>query len=377
MRVILRCAFAFLTVASLSAQADPLLERARRLLRDTPIIDGHNDLPDALKDKAGSDPGRFDLLQRQPTFMTDVPRLREGGVGGQFWSVYVSGDVKGADAVKATLDQIDIVYRLAARYPSVFGLAFSAADVERVQKRGRIASLIGMEGGHCIDNSLGALRMFYRLGARYMTLTHNVNTPWAGAALGTPAHNGLSTFGESVVREMNRLGMLVDLSHVSPETMEAALRVTQAPVIFSHSSARALTDHPRDVPDNILSKLSQNGGVVMVTFVPSFISREVYQHSQRPADYRAANRAPRATIAQVADHIDHIKRVAGIDHVGFGGDFDGITEVVQGLEDVSTYPALVKELLRRGYTDDDIRKIASRNVMRALRGAEQVAETNR
>jgi membrane dipeptidase len=377
MRVILRCAFAFLTVASLSAQADPLLERARRLLRDTPIIDGHNDLPDALKDKAGSDPGRFDLLQRQPTFMTDVPRLREGGVGGQFWSVYVSGDVKGADAVKATLDQIDIVYRLAARYPSVFELAFSAADVERVQKRGRIASLIGMEGGHCIDNSLGALRMFYRLGARYMTLTHNVNTPWAGAALGTPAHNGLSTFGESVVREMNRLGMLVDLSHVSPETMEAALRVTQAPVIFSHSSARALTDHPRDVPDNILSKLSQNGGVVMVTFVPSFISREVYQHSQRPADYRAANRAPRATIAQVADHIDHIKRVAGIDHVGFGGDFDGITEVVQGLEDVSTYPALVKELLRRGYTDDDIRKIASRNVMRALRGAEQVAETNR
>jgi membrane dipeptidase len=373
MSLLIRCLCVALAVASISAQSDPLLERARRLLRDTPIIDGHNDLPDALKDKAGSDPGRFDLLQRQPSFMTDVPRLREGGVGGQFWSVYVSGDVKGADAVKATLDQIDIVYRLAARYPSVFELAFSTTDVERAQKRGRIASLIGMEGGHCIDNSLGTLRMFYQLGARYMTLTHNVNTPWAGAALGTPAHNGLTPFGESVVREMNRLGMMVDLSHVSPETMDAALRVTQAPVIFSHSSARALTDHPRDVPDNILSRLPQNGGVVMVTFVPSFISREVYQHSQRPAEYRAANPAPRATIAQVADHIDHIKRVAGIDHVGFGGDFDGITEVVQGLEDVSTYPALVKELLRRGYTDEDIRKIASRNVMRAMKGAEETA----
>ena len=367
------------TAASLSAQSDPLLDRARRLLREVPIIDGHNDLPDALKDKAGSDPGKFDLLQRQPAFMTDVPRLREGGVGGQFWSVYVPVETKGANAVKATLDQIDIVYRMAARYPSAFELAFTAADVERIEKRGRIASLIGMEGGHCIDNSLGALRTFYQLGARYMTLTHNENTPWADAALDTPAHNGLTPFGEDVVREMNRLGMLVDLSHVSPATMEAALRVTRAPVIFSHSSARALTDHPRDVPDNILAKLPQNGGVVMVTFVPSFISREVYEYSNRPAEWRAANPTPVATIAQVADHVDHIKRVAGIDHVGFGGDFDGITAVVKGLEDVSTYPALIRELLRRGYTDDDIKKIAGRNVLRVLRGAEDAArrETSR
>ncbi len=363
----------FAATAAVTAQPDPLLERARRLLKDVPIIDGHNDLPDALKGKAGSDPGKFDLLQRQPAFMTDVPRLREGGVGGQFWSVYVPIEIQGADAVKATMDQVDIVHRMVARYPSVFELALTSADVERIEKKGRIASLIGMEGGHSINNSLGVLRMFHQLGARYMTLTHNENTPWADAAMDTPAHNGLTAFGEQVVREMNRLGMIVDLSHVSPATMDAALRVTQAPVMFSHSSARALTDHPRDVPDNILARLPQNGGIVMVTFVPAFISREVYEYSNRPAEWRAANPAPRATIAQVADHIDHIKRVAGIDHVGLGGDFDGITQVVQGLEDVSTYPALIKELLRRGYTDEDIRKIAGRNVLRVMRGAEEAA----
>jgi membrane dipeptidase len=363
----------FLSWSGVTAQSDPLLDRARRLLKDTPIVDGHNDLPDALKDKAGSDPGRFDLLQRQPTFMTDVPRLREGGVGGQFWSVYVPIELKGAEAVKATVDQVDIVHRMVERYPAVFELALTAADVERIQKRGRIASLIGMEGGHSINNSLGVLRMFHRLGARYMTLTHNENTPWADAAMDTPAHNGLTPFGEQVVREMNRLGMIVDLSHVSPATMEAALRVTQAPVMFSHSSARALTDHPRDVPDSILAQLPRNGGIVMVTFVPAFISKEVYEYGSRPAEWRAANPAPRATLAQVADHIDHIKRVAGVDHVGLGGDFDGITQVVQGLEDVSTYPALIKELLRRGYTDDEIRKIAGRNILRVMRGVEETA----
>jgi membrane dipeptidase len=377
-----------------AAQSDPLLDRARRLLREVPIIDGHNDLPDMIRVHAGSDPGKLDLRQHQPGFMTDIPRLKAGGVGGQFWSVYVSVDRKGADAVAATLDQIDIVHRLAAQYPSTFALASTAADVERIEKSGRIASLIGVEGGHCIDESLGVLRDFYRLGARYMTLTHDANTPWADAARGTPEHNGLTPFGEDVVREMNRIGMLVDLSHTAPATMKAALRVTTAPVIFSHSSARALTDHPRDVPDDVLEQLESNGGVVMVTFVPSFISREVKDYGDREtaeqqrltgllaspaavsaslAEWRAANPSPKATLAQVADHIDHIKAVAGIDHIGLGGDFDGITSTVVGLEDVSTYPQLIRELLRRGYTDDDIRKIAGRNVLRILRAAERAA----
>ena len=377
-----------------AAQQDPLLERAHRLLRQEPVIDTHNDLPDALREKAHGDPGALDLLQRQPDLMTDIPRLRQGGVGGQFWSVYVPVERRGAEAVSATLDQIDIVYRLVARYPSTFELARTADDIERIEKRGRIASLIGVEGGHCINSSLGVLRMFYRLGARYMTLTHSANTPWADSATDTPEHHGLTPFGEDVVREMNRLGMLVDLSHVSPATMEAALRVSKAPVIFSHSSARALVDHPRDVPDAVLSQLPTNGGVVMVTFVPGFVSPEVHAYTDREAaqeksfadaladpaavrramgDWHRDNPAPHATLTQVADHIDHIKAVAGIDHIGFGSDFDGITSVVSGLEDVSTYPQLVRELLRRGYSDEDIRKIAGRNILRVLRGAEEVA----
>jgi membrane dipeptidase len=328
--------------------------------------------------------------------MTDIGRLRSGGVGGQFWSVYVPVEKKGADAVSATLDQIDIVYQLAARYPDVFALARTADDVERIAKKGQIASLIGVEGGHCINDSLGVLRTYYRLGARYMTLTHSSNTDWADSATDTPQHNGLTPFGESVVREMNRLGMLVDISHVSPATMAAALRVSQAPVIFSHSSARGVVDNPRDVPDDVLARLQQNGGVVMVTFVPAFVSKAVNSYTtteeaqQRKlaaelpsasavaaamADWRRSNPMPRATIGDVADHIDHIRQIAGIDHVGLGGDLDGITYVVQGLEDVSKYPYLIAELLRRGYSDEDIRKIASRNILRVLRSAEQVSRT--
>jgi membrane dipeptidase len=327
--------------------------------------------------------------------MTDVDRLRRGGVGGQFWSVYVPVTLKGADATTATLEQIDVVHRLVAKYPSTFALALSADDIDRAWQHHQIASLIGVEGGHCIDNSLGVLRMFYRLGARYMTLTHTSNTPWADSATDVVQSNGLSAFGESVVREMNRLGMLVDLSHVSPATMAAAIRVSASPVIFSHSSARALTDVPRNVPDDILRQVPANGGVVMVTFVPGFVSTTVAGYTARQTAqetavaagpgataatikvamdaWHAANPVPRATLAEVADHIDHVKAVAGIDHVGLGGDFDGITSVVSGLEDVSTYPALVAELLRRGYSDDDIRKIAGRNVLRVLRQAEVVA----
>jgi membrane dipeptidase len=332
--------------------------------------------------------------------MTDIARLRSGGVGGQFWSVYVPVELAeqaSGGAVTATLEQIDIVYRMVRKYPDTFELALTADDVERTFKKGRIASLIGMEGGHSIDNSLGALRMFSRAGARYMTLTHSRNTAWADASTDTPAAGGLTPFGEEVVREMNWLGMLVDLSHVSPDTMEDALRVTAAPVLFSHSSARAVTDVPRNVPDRILQMLPGNGGVVMVTFVPGFLSTKVAEWTklqtaeqdrlklQFPKDENAveagvaswasAHPAPRATLADAADHIDHIRKIAGIDHIGLGGDFDGISSVAQGLEDVSTYPALLAELLRRGYTDDDIRKIAGLNVLRVMRNVERVSRT--
>jgi membrane dipeptidase len=322
--------------------------------------------------------------------MTDIARLRTGGVGGQFWSVYVPGELQGQTAVTATLEQIDIVHRMMRKYPETFELALTSGDVERIARKGKIASLIGMEGGHSIDNSLATLRMFHRLGARYMTLTHNKNLAWADCAAEKPVLGGLSPFGEDVVREMNWLGMLVDLSHVSPDTMADALAVAQAPVIFSHSGARAVTDVPRNVPDNILQLLPKNGGVVMVTFVPGFVSSKVaaWTTQQTAAVARiedadakkkatdawtTANPAPRATIADVADHIDHIKKIAGIDHIGLGGDFDGITSVVQGLEDVSTYPALTAELLRRGYKDDEIKKILGQNILRVMRETERVS----
>ncbi|HET7219163.1 MAG TPA: dipeptidase [Vicinamibacterales bacterium] len=372
-----------------------LLDRARALHKQVPLIDGHNDYPWALRENAERDLDRLDITKPQPSLMTDIARLRAGGVGGQFWSVYVPADLQGQGAVTATLEQIDIVHRMMRKYPETFELALTADDVERIFKKGKIASLIGMEGGHAIDSSLGALRMFYRLGARYMTLTHSRNIPWADSATDTPALGGLSTFGEQVVREMNWLGMLVDLSHVSPDTMADAIAVSQAPVIFSHSSARAVNDVPRNVPDNILQMLPKNGGIVMVTFVPGFLSPKVAEWNrlqtaeenrlkQQLANDAAAiktgldawtnaNPAPRATIADAADHIDHIKKVAGIDHIGLGGDFDGITSVVEGLEDVSTYPALTAELLRRGYTDGEIKKILGQNILRVMRSVENVS----
>jgi membrane dipeptidase len=399
MRHLLACGFlSLMLIAGAWSQPAPdaaLLERARALHRQVPLIDGHNDYPWALREKAARDLEKLDIAKPQPSIMTDIPRLRAGGVGGQFWSVYVPSDLAGQAAVTATLEQIDIVHRMMRKYPDTFELALTADDVERIFKRGRIASLIGMEGGHAIDSSLGALRMFHRLGARYMTLTHSRNVPWADSASGPPDLGGLSAFGEAVVREMNWLGMLVDLSHVSPDTMHDAIGISEAPVIFSHSSAKAVTDVVRNVPDDVLKLMPENGGVVMVTFVPEFLAAEAGPWSRRlaaertrleqqfPNDqnavrsavdaWRQANPAPRATLSDAADHIDHIRRVAGINHIGLGGDFDGITAVPQGLEDVSKYPALTAELLRRGYTEDDVRKVLGLNVLRVMRDVEKVS----
>jgi membrane dipeptidase len=370
--------FKLATLAGLLAlictvDAQDFMARARAIHKQVPLIDGHNDYPWALR---GLDPGRdfsaADIAEPVPKLMTDVPRLRQGGVGGQFWSVYVPSTMQGKEAVRATLEQIDIVHRMTKKWPTIFEMAYTAADVERSFKAGRIGSLIGMEGGHSIDSSLATLRMMFALGARYMTLTHSANVPWADASPGPVVLGGLSKFGEEVVREMNRLGMLVDLSHVHPETMEDALRVAEAPVIFSHSSAKAICNVHRNVPDNVLQLVAKNGGVVMVTFVPGFISQEVADYDAKPAAERTGA-APKATLQQVADHIDHIRKVAGIDHIGLGGDFDGISSVIVGLEDVSTYPALTAELLKRGYKDDDIKKILGLNVLRVMRQVEKVA----
>ncbi|MBK5298552.1 MAG: dipeptidase [Vicinamibacteria bacterium] len=387
----------FAAVAGLSAQsASSVADRAAALHKTVPVIDGHNDYPWALREKSpGRDLNVLDIRQPQPSLMTDISRLRAGGVGGQFWSVYVPSTMQGKEAVRATLEQIDIVHRMVAKYPETFVLTRTADDVERAFKAGKIGSMIGMEGGHSIDSSLATLRMMHALGAGYMTLTHSSNVPWADSATDTPALGGLSPFGEAVVREMNRLGMLVDLSHVSPDTMADAIRVSKAPVIFSHSSARAVCDHPRNVPDEILTQLPANGGVVMVTFVPGFIAPEAgklypqtsammrqmaEKYADDPAGMRAARAEwrkthpePKATLSMVADHIDHIRKVAGIDHIGLGGDFDGIDTVIAGLEDVSKYPALTAELLRRGYSDDDVKKILGLNILRVMRRAEAVA----
>ena len=373
MRVKLGFVVAIIACAAIvDAQSDPLA-RARAIHKQVPLIDGHNDYPWALR---GLDPGRdfsqAEISKPVPSLMTDIPRLRQGGVGGQFWSVYVPSTMQGKEAVRATLEQIDIVHRMTRRWPGTFEMAHTAADVERSFKAGRIGSLIGMEGGHSIDSSLATLRMMFALGARYMTLTHSANVPWADASPGPAVLGGLSAFGEEVVREMNRLGMLVDLSHVSPDTMEDALRVSDAPVIFSHSSAKAICNVHRNVPDNVLQLVKKNGGGVMVTFVPGFISQAVADYDAKPAADRANVPAPKATLSQVADHIDHIRKVAGIDHIGLGGDFDGISSVVAGLEDVSTYPALTAELLKRGYKDDDIKKILGLNVLRVMRQVEKV-----
>lgn len=374
---------------------DPFLARARALHLSVPMFDGHNDYPWEVRQRAGKDPAALDIRSARTDTMTDIPRMRRGGVGAQFWSVYVPSSLAGQQAVTATLEQIDIVHRMMARYPEDFELALTADDVQRIFAAGKIASLIGMEGGHSIDSSLGALRMFARLGARYMTLTHSKNTPWADSATDTPEHGGLTAFGEDVIREMNRLGMLADLSHVSEETMEDVLRVTRAPVIFSHSSTRALCGHPRNVPDAILRLLPKNGGVVMVSFVPQFTTPEssawdsaleaeqarLQKLSQKDeaavkagiAAWMTSHPRPRVTVAQVADHIDHVRKVAGIDHVAYGSDFDGITSAPSGLEDVSMFPALTAELLRRGYTELEVKKVLGLNLLRVMRAAEAAA----
>jgi membrane dipeptidase len=396
MRLVVSVLIVVAATAGAAMQAPDVMARARALHAQVPLIDGHNDYPWALREhNVERDLDQLDIRMPQRSLHTDIPRLRAGGVGGQFWSVYVPATMRGAAAVRATFEQIDVVHRMTGKYPDTFELARTAADVERIFKAGRIASLIGMEGGHAIDNSLATLRMFYAAGARYLTLTHSSNVDWADSGTDTPKLGGLSSFGEEVVREMNRLGMLVDLSHTSSDTMGDALRVTAAPVIFSHSVARALNDHGRNVPDTILRQLPKNGGIVMVTFVPSFLSAAVNEHSRRQTAERdrlralypndaarvdsgvkswlAANPEPRATLADVANHIDHIRKVAGVDHIGIGSDFDGISTVPVGLEDVSTYPALTAELLQRGYSATDVHKILGLNVLRAMRRAEAVA----
>jgi membrane dipeptidase len=387
-------AVATLICAGAHAQ-DKALEHARALLRETILVDGHNDLPWAIRtDKvAQGDVTKYDL-RGTVSGDTDLARLRAGGVGAQFWSVYIPGELAGGFA-RTQLEQIDIARRMIAAYPEGLRLALTAADVRAAHKAGRVGSLLGMEGGHAIEDSLGALRAYYDLGVRYMTLTHNVHTSWADTAALPPKHGGLTQFGEQVVLEMNRLGMLVDLSHVSDGTMDDALRVTKAPVIFSHSSARALCDVPRNVPDEILRRLPQNGGVVMVTFVAGFIDPAVAR-IQVPAMDEVRRRTaglsieeadkvveeimgklvlPKTSIAKVADHIEHIRKVAGVEHVGLGGDYDGNSDWPVGLEDVSGYPALFAELIRRGWTDRELRLLAGENVLRALERAEQVARS--
>ena len=398
---VILAALAPAAIAQQSPAAAPgdLAARVARILAATPLIDGHNDLPENYRDRVADHLARIDIAQStaslDPPLRTDISRLRKGAVGGQFWSVFVSPELKGADAVVAVFEQIDLVHRMVARYPETFELATTAADVERIHRAGRIASLIGMEGGHSIDSSLGVLRQAYACGARYMTLTHWKNTPWADAATDKPLHGGLTAFGREVVREMNRLGMLVDLSHVSDATMLAALETSEAPVIFSHSSARALCNHVRNVPDEILRKVAANGGVVMVNFMPGFVSEEVrkaelpleaewtrlgalYPNDPKKVEegikaFRAAHPAPHATLAQVADHLDHIRAVAGADHVGIGSDFDGTSSMPVGLEDVSKYPDLIVELLRRGWSDADAAKAAGGNVLRVMREVERAA----
>ncbi|HEX3160366.1 MAG TPA: dipeptidase [Gemmatimonadaceae bacterium] len=386
----LAVAAASLAASNLPAQQkeDAALTRARALLKAHPVIDGHNDLPWEIRINPAS---RMNVeaydLRGKVSGQTDLRRLREGHVGGQFWSVYIPGDIRDSGFARVQLEQIDIARRVIAKYPEL-QLVTTAAGAEQAMRQGRIASFIGMEGGHAIENSLGALRAYYDLGARYMTLTHNVTLDWADAAGDSAKHGGLTPFGTEVVREMNRLGMLVDLSHVSPGTMSDALDASAAPVIFSHSSARAITNVPRNVPDSILARLPRNGGVVMVTFVPGFVSQKLVDAVERvrqqaatlPSDsararlFREAEATlPKATIADVADHIEHVRKVAGVDHVGLGGDYDGTDQLPVGLQDVSRYPYLFAELIRRGWSDADLAKLANGNILRALRQAEQVA----
>lgn len=402
----MRCATTLLLLGLVSgahaptpaAPADPNLERARAVLRRWPVLDGHNDAPWEIRERLKNKLAAFDFHDTKrldKPMATDLTRAAAGGLGGQFWSVYVPVDYRGAAATQAVIEQIDVVRRLVARYPDRMTLALSADDVAKAFQQGKLASLIGIEGGYAINESLPTLRALYLLGARYMTLAHWETMSWVDAATDDPEHDGLSPFGVEVVREMNRLGMLIDLSHVSAATMNDVLDVSAAPVIFSHSSARALCGHPRNVPDDVLVRVAKNGGVVMVNFAPVFVSQAVFeqrcrrdaeearlksrylgdprQREEQLALWDKQNPTPAATLAQLADHIDHIKQIAGIDHVGIGSDLDGIPTTPTGLEDVSTYPALVAELLRRGYREEEVGKVASGNILRVLRRAEQVA----
>jgi membrane dipeptidase len=389
--------------------AEDYQHRVDQVLVQTPLIDGHNDLPWEIRERFKSDVAvvglaadtrHLPLEAGQAALMTDIPRLRAGHVGAQFWSVWIPVGTPGFEAVQMTLEQIDLVKRMSAQYPADFAMAYTAADIRRIHKSHKIASLIGIEGGHQINDSLAVLRQMYDAGARYMTLTHSSNTSWADSATDSPVHHGLTPFGVEVVKEMNRIGMLVDLSHVSAETMNAALAVSQAPIIFSHSSARALDDHPRNVPDDVLRAVSANGGIVMVNFAPPYVSparnhweadhaAERTRFNSPPfaglyigqperakvalAEWEAQHPMPATTLAQVADHIEHIRQVAGVDHVGLGSDFDGIPDAPVGLEGVDRYPALLEELMRRGWSDADIAKLAGENLLRTLAAAEQVS----
>ncbi|MBS0379653.1 MAG: dipeptidase [Proteobacteria bacterium] len=393
----------------LTGQAAPSdLERVRHVLEQTPLIDGHNDLPWEIRARFGGDLDRIDLSSGTerlpapdgPPLMTDIARLKAGGVGGQFWSVWVDPAFTGPQVVQVTLEQIDLVKRMCARYPEL-GMAYSASDVTRLHHEHRIACLIGVEGGHQINNSLSVLRTYYDAGARYMTLTHSGDTDWGDSATDAPRHHGLTAAGQTVVLEMNRIGMLVDLSHVSEQTMRDALKVTRAPVIYSHSSARALTDHPRNVPDAVLRLVAQNGGVVMVNFYPGYVSEarrlwdaeyaaeharlntppfgglyigQPERAAQALAEWEQAHPKPRVTLADVAAHIQHVHDVAGADHVGLGSDFDGIPEAPEGLDGVDKYPALLAELAHRGWTDADLAKLAGGNVLRVLAQAQVVSD---
>jgi len=389
----------------MTTQASTTVKRIASLLTRSPVVDGHNDLAWALRRQVAYDLARRDIAVHQPDLHTDIPRLLAGGVGAQFFSIYVPGTLPGGAAVTATLEQIDCVAKILAAYPDTFRAARSASDVRRIIGDAHIAALLGAEGGHSIDNSLGALRVLRRLGVAYLTLTHNQNVPWADAATDVPAVGGLSDFGREVVAEMNRIGMMVDISHVAPSTMHAALDVSRAPVIFSHSSCRALTDHVRNVPDSVLDRLPGNGGVLMITFVPDFVSQACADHSAAddaerhalgldkvtvytehsgehhdPAAaaaltrWRAENPAPLATLGQVADHVEHAREVAGSAHVGLGGDYDGTDTLPTGLHDVSTYPALLAELADRGWSDADLAALTGGNILRVLQAAEDAAD---
>jgi len=390
-----------LVSAVLASQPDAaLLERAKAILAEAPLIDGHNDLPSVILDAAQGDVSRFDLRERQIEFPADLPRLRQGSISAQFWSAFVDTSfMDTGESLRQCLREIDVIHRLVDRYPEL-ELALTTDDIVRIRREGKIASLIGVEGGHAIEGSLAALRLLYALGARYMTLTHFRTIEWADSATDFPRHHGLTELGEEVVREMNRLGMLVDLSHVSPDSMRDALRVSRAPVMFSHSNALALNAHPRNVPDDVLRVVKDNGGVVMVNFIPAYVDpshprwsvardeelerlrrdlddeREIERRLQ---DWTSRNPEPRGSLSQVADHIDHIREVAGIDHVGIGSDFydAGGPSMAEGLGDVTRFPALVAELLARGYTDEEVKKVAGENLLRVMREAERASEALR